>query len=69
MCKLQFNNPVDTREGRIERAIHILQDRSGQTINVKIGFLQGKMPSEELMEALDRANGGVVSNQACEGCP
>ena len=60
-----FNHPVDTSEGRIERAIYILLDDSGQPFQVKIAYLSSQMPQYELQIALDEVSEDIL-NKFCE---
>lgn len=59
-----FKYAINTKQGRIERAIAILQDPNG-TVNQKMAFLVSKgMPSEEITEALNTAGNGALLEAA-----
>jgi hypothetical protein len=55
-----FKYAINTKQGRIERTIAILQDPNG-TVNQKMAFLVSKgMSSEEITEALNTAGNGAL---------
>ena len=55
-----FKYALNTKEGRIERALAIFTDPNG-TVNQKMAFLVSKgMPSNEITEALNLAGNGAL---------
>ena len=62
-----FQHPLDTSEGRIERAIYILLDSSGYPIQMKLAFLATQIPKDELQSALDLASEEIL-NRFCDRC-
>jgi len=59
-----FKHPLNTREGRIERAVAIFQDANG-TINQKVAYLVQKgMQANEITSALNEAGDGALLEAA-----
>ena len=55
-----FRHSVQTKAGRLERALAILADPQG-TVNQKVAFLHSKgMPGDEITEALNQAGQGAL---------
>lgn len=65
---ITFQHPLDTSEGRIERAIYILLDNSGFPIPVKLAFLAAQIPKDELQSALDLASEEILNRFCCDRC-
>jgi hypothetical protein len=62
-----FKHPLDSHEGRIERAVWTLQDGERLKIQVAdtIGFLKRKgCTDEEITEALNQASSGELVRSA-----
>jgi hypothetical protein len=60
----RFRHPLDTPEGRQERAVAIFLDPHG-FVQHKWEFLRQKgMTDDEILEALNRASGGEVVRAA-----
>ena len=62
----QWENPANTRAGRVERAVAVFQDgqRRGLMVSAAMAYLADKVSESELMEALNIASGGELINTA-----